>query len=80
MLRLLKRRGRRKPPWLTPGEFADGLDPSKTAELVTSLTNAYYDLRYGGHRAAAPRMIALLRQLERLPKVKGWTARDIGSR
>ena len=66
MLQLLKRRGRRKPHWLTPGEFARSLAPSPAADLVASLTDAYHDLRYGGHRGAAPRMIALLRQLERL--------------
>ncbi len=66
MLRVLKRRGRPKPAWQTPGEFARGFPPSEAADLVSSLTLAYHQLRYGGDRSAAPRMIALLDRLERL--------------
>jgi hypothetical protein len=66
MLDILKRRGFPKPGWLTPGEFARTLPPSGTAELVASLTTAYHQLRYGEARDAAPRMAALLQQLERL--------------
>jgi hypothetical protein len=66
MLGVLKRRGYRKPPWLTPGEFAGGLPPSEMAELVAALTGAYHELRYGGRRDAAPRMLVLLGELDRL--------------
>jgi transglutaminase-like putative cysteine protease len=65
MLRLLRRRGYSKPAWLTPGEFARSLSSSPTADLVASLTTAYHALRYGGERAAAPRMAALLEELGR---------------
>ena len=63
MLHLLRRRGYRKPPWLTPGEFSRTLPSSPTAELVASLTTAYHALRYGGDREAAPRMAALLERV-----------------
>jgi hypothetical protein len=65
MLHLLRRRGYRKPHWLTPGEFSRSLPSSPTAELVASLTTAYHALRYGGDRQAAPRMAALLEELGR---------------
>jgi hypothetical protein len=66
MLDILKRRGFPKPAWLTPAEFARTLPPSGAAELVAGLTTAYHQLRYGEARDAAPRMAALLQQLERL--------------
>jgi transglutaminase-like putative cysteine protease len=65
MLHLLRRRGYNKPLWLTPGEFVRTLPASPTAELVASLTTAYHALRYGGERAAAPRMVAMLEELGR---------------
>jgi hypothetical protein len=65
MLHLLRRRGYHKPLWLTPGEFVRTLPASPTAELVARLTTAYHALRYGGERAAAPRMAALLEELGR---------------
>jgi hypothetical protein len=63
MLRLLKRRGYSKPIWLTPAEFAHSLPASPVAELVARLTTEYNALRYGGERAAATRMAALLGEL-----------------
>lgn len=66
MLHLLKRRGYHKSSWLTPGEFARTLPPSETADLVASLTASYHALRYGDKLDAAPRMAALLNQLERV--------------
>jgi len=65
MLDLLKRRGYSKPTWYTPGEFVRTLPPSRAAEIVADLTSAYHSLRYGGHADAAPRMAALLAELER---------------
>jgi transglutaminase-like putative cysteine protease len=65
MLRLLDRRGIQKPAWVTPAEFAARLDESELSELVVRITGAYHDLRFGDRPAAAPRMIALLDQLER---------------
>lgn len=63
MLRLLARRGFAKTAWTTPAEFARQIPPSPVATVVTEFTSAYHDLRYGGDRAAAPRMIALLESL-----------------
>jgi transglutaminase-like putative cysteine protease len=51
MLAELERRGIQKPPWLTPAEF----------------TAAYNQFRFGRRREAAPRMIHLLDQIEKLP-------------
>jgi hypothetical protein len=66
MLVLLQRRGFEKPAWLTPQEFADVLPASELALLVEDLTAAYNQVRFGGHRDAAPRMARLLRRIETL--------------
>jgi hypothetical protein len=67
MSRLLDRRGHRKPSWMTPGEFAQTLPKSETADLVRGFTSAYHELRYSGHAEAAGRMLALLERLEQAP-------------
>jgi protein-glutamine gamma-glutamyltransferase len=67
MLADLERRGIQKPPWLTPAEFARVLPASRLASLVTDLTAAYNEFRFGQHGEAAPRMIVLLDQIEKLP-------------
>ena len=64
MLTVLEKRGFKKPPWLTPSEFARVLPASETAVLVDDLTTAYNEFRFGGKREAAPRMIRLLDLLE----------------
>ncbi len=66
MLRVLERRGLRKPPWVTPAEFARVLPPSELAMLVEDLTGAYNQFRFGGRNDAAPRMVRLLRRIETL--------------
>ena len=66
MLRLLERRGIQKPPWLTPLEFARVLPPTEVSPLVDDLTSAYVEFRFGGKRDAAPRMVRLLDQLEKM--------------
>jgi len=66
MLRLLERRGVQKPPWLTPSEFARLLPPTELSPLVDDLTSAYVEFRFGGRRDAAPRMVELLDQLEKM--------------
>lgn len=66
MLLALEHRGLRKPPWLTPAEFARVLPASELAMLVEDLTGAYNEFRFGGRRDAAPRMVRLLRQIETL--------------
>jgi transglutaminase-like putative cysteine protease len=68
MLRLLKRRGFEKPAWVTPSEFARMLPRPETAALVASFTAAYNDLRFGGNPGAAPRMMALLAEIEHTPR------------
>jgi hypothetical protein len=65
MLGALRRRGFEKPAWTTPSEFARQLPPSETSVLVGDFTSAYNDLRYGGNRTVAPRMVALLEELEK---------------
>jgi protein-glutamine gamma-glutamyltransferase len=67
MLAELERRGIQKPPWLTPAEFARVLPASRLALLVGDLTSAYNQFRFGQRREAAPRMIHLLDQIEKLP-------------
>ncbi|MBC7924574.1 MAG: DUF3488 domain-containing protein [Bryobacteraceae bacterium] len=65
MLRILNRRGFKKPGWLTPAEFAEALPASaQEARLVTQITSAYHDLRYAGKPDAGARMIQLLHELE----------------
>lgn len=71
MLANLKRRGLEKPPWLTPAEFVRVLPPSETTLLVEQFTVAYNDLRFGGRREAAPRMLSLLEELERFSAARG---------
>ena len=66
MLSNLARRGFQKPPWLTPGEFARVLPASEVRGLVHDLTAFYNELRFGGKREVAPRMMELLERLERL--------------
>ncbi|HEY4359643.1 MAG TPA: DUF3488 and transglutaminase-like domain-containing protein [Bryobacteraceae bacterium] len=68
MLAMLARRGFQKPPWLTPAEFARVLPASEVSLLVEELTSAYNAFRFGGERAAAPRMVQLLERLEALPR------------
>lgn len=66
MLRLLARRGIQKPPWLTPAEFARVLPASDISPVVDALTSAYVEFRFGGKPDAAPRMVQLLDQLEKM--------------
>jgi hypothetical protein len=66
MLRLLERRGIQKPPWLTPTEFARVMPANEISPLVDDLTSAYVEFRFGGKREAAPRMVQLLDQLEKM--------------
>jgi protein-glutamine gamma-glutamyltransferase len=63
-LSALRKRGFEKPPWLTPAEFAAVLPASNESVLLDDLTSAYHELRYGGRREAASRMLNLLARLE----------------
>ena len=65
MLQILQRSGYHKPPWFTPAEFASSLGASALARPVADFTAAYNALRFGGCAGAAPRLSALLDELER---------------
>ncbi|MDX2150124.1 MAG: DUF3488 and transglutaminase-like domain-containing protein [Bryobacteraceae bacterium] len=64
MLALLRRRGLEKPAWITPGEFVRHIPQQETALLVEQITESYNELRFGGRRDAAPRLLSLLTRLE----------------
>jgi transglutaminase-like putative cysteine protease len=64
MLAILKRRGYQKPAWFTPAEFAASLAGSPLAAPVDEFTAAYNALRFGGRTEVAPRLSALLDELE----------------
>ena len=76
MLNLLRRRGYDKPAFATPYEFALCLPPSEMGTLVVEFTKAYNALRFGGQAGAAPRLSALLQDLDKtwakapLPRVR----------
>ena len=66
LIELLEKRGFQKPPWLTPTEFARVLRAPNMASVVAEATAAYNELRFGGRRDAAARMmhaLELMRQL-----------------
>jgi uncharacterized membrane protein len=67
LLALLARRGIQKPPWLTPNEFARAIPGTEIGTLVGDATAAYNELRFGGNRDAAPRMMHVLERIEKLP-------------
>ena len=67
MLELLDRRGFEKPPWLTPVAHSPGvLRAPVIADLVAEATAAYNELRFGGRRDAATRMMHALEQIRQL--------------
>jgi hypothetical protein len=65
-LRLLEKRGVRKPPWLTPAEFVQVLKKPDLAALAAQATEAYNDLRFGGRAEAAARLTLALDKIEKL--------------
>jgi hypothetical protein len=64
MLAILKRRGYQKPAWFTPAEFAASLADSPMAAGVREFTAAYNALRFGGRTEVAPRLSALLDEMD----------------
>jgi Ca2+/Na+ antiporter len=74
MLRVLKRRGFQKPAWFTPVEFARSIGDTPLGAAVVEFTGAYNALRFGGRTEVAPRLSALLEQLERGKKLSGAPA------
>jgi hypothetical protein len=65
-LRLLEKRGVRKPPWLTPIEFVRVLTAPDLAALAAEATAAYNDLRFGGQAEAASRLTLAIDKIEHL--------------
>ena len=67
LLRLLERRGFRKPAGMTPLDFSHTLPAPAAARAVRDFTLAYNELRFGGRIENAPRLAALLLEIEQLP-------------
>ena len=67
MLKVLRKRGIEKPPWVTPFEFARVLQEPAISTLVVDLTAAYNELRFGGKTEVAGRIVNLLEKLEAVP-------------
>jgi hypothetical protein len=63
-LELLGARGYTKPPWFTPTELARSVRAPEIADLVEQFVAAYQDLRFGAKAEAAPKLLALLKELE----------------
>ena len=66
MLRLLARRGLRKPPEQTPLEFAASLPATELASPVAQLTDLYQMARFGDHPMRAQAVSDLLLRLKAL--------------
>jgi transglutaminase-like putative cysteine protease len=64
MLQVVERQGYQKPTWFTPVEFARSLPATSMGRAVQEFTGAYNAVRFGGQVEAAPRMSALLDELE----------------
>ena len=65
MLYVLQRRGIEKAGWQTPVEFAKTVADPMVRPLVTDLTSAYNEFRFGGSLEAAGRVARLLSQIEK---------------
>jgi hypothetical protein len=65
MLQVLRRKGYQKPVWFTPVEFARSLAATPLGGTVEEFTSAYNAVRFGGRTETAPRLSALLDELER---------------
>ena len=68
MLQILKRRGYQKPAWFTPVEFAASLPRTQLGTAVIEFTATYNALRFGGHTEVAPRLSALLDEVNHASK------------
>jgi hypothetical protein len=66
MLRLLARRGWKKPPEQTPLEFAASLPATELSGPVAQFTDLYQAARFGARRPEADRMSDLLRRIQAL--------------
>ena len=63
-MEVLRRRGIEKPPSLTPLEFAHVAPGDAVRRVLGELATAHNELRYGGRKHAATRMLILLEELE----------------
>lgn len=70
MLASMRRHGLEKPAWLTPSEFARLVPNKEAAALVSEFTAVYHGLRFGGRKQEAPKLVALLEQVEKLPPLR----------
>jgi hypothetical protein len=64
-LGVLESKGFRRAPWTTPEEFAASIETPELRGLVDQLTLSYTSARFGRDTAAAERLPALVRALER---------------
>jgi hypothetical protein len=64
MLEILSRHGYQKPPWFTPGEFAQSIPEGALRVVVADFTQTYNEMRFGGRVEAAGLLPALLEQLD----------------
>lgn len=64
-LAALESKGFRRAPWITPEEFAASIETPELRGLVDQLTQSYTSARFGRDTAAAERLPALVRALER---------------
>ncbi|HJY85721.1 MAG TPA: DUF3488 and transglutaminase-like domain-containing protein [Candidatus Acidoferrales bacterium] len=69
MLRLLARRGLKKPPGQTPREFAASLPATELTEPVGQLTELYQNARYGGRPLEEQAMSELLLSVKSLLRI-----------
>jgi transglutaminase-like putative cysteine protease len=68
MLAILARHGFTRAASQTPQEFARTLPASELSALVQDLTVAYNQVRFGGEREPAARMVVMLERIETLPQ------------
>ena len=67
LLKTLARRGIRKPPGVTPNEFAESV-PEPSRPLVRDFTQVYLESRFGRLPVSVPRLTSLLAQIQSPPR------------
>lgn len=71
-LEVMRERGFEKPSWLTPDEFCATLGRApEIAPPAERFTRLYQAFRFGGEREAAPRLAAMLDELEAAARGSG---------
>jgi len=66
MLYILRKKGKLKPPELTPREFSESIPEPELKALVTSLTTLYNQIRFSKMPASMSQMQSACRQLQNL--------------